>query len=56
MYFVEEVLSTLDALYMRFLEERLIPGWETDTLPQLQKWIDEGETALESEKSSAAPF
>jgi len=55
-YFVEEVLSTLDALYMRFLEERLIPGWETDTLPQLQKWIDEGEPAAESAKSATAPF
>jgi len=42
MYFIEEVFSILDALYMRFLAERLTPGWETDTLPQLQKWIDEG--------------
>ena len=45
MYFIEEVFSTLDALYMRFLAERLTPGWETDTLAQLQKWIDEGDGA-----------
>ena len=29
MYFIEEVFSVLDALYMRFLAERLTPGWET---------------------------
>ena len=58
MYFVEEAFSTVDALYMLFLAERLTPGWETDTLPQMQKWIDESRTELESEKSpsSAAPF
>ncbi|HYA41868.1 MAG TPA: recombination-associated protein RdgC [Syntrophobacteraceae bacterium] len=41
MYFIEEVFSVLGALYMRFLAERLTPGWETDTLVQLRKWIDE---------------
>jgi hypothetical protein len=42
MYFIEEVFSVLEVLYMRFLADRLTPGWETDTLVQLQKWIDEG--------------
>ena len=55
MYFIDEVFATLDALYMRFLEERLTPGWESDTLPQIQKWIDEGGPAPE-EESSSTPF
>ena len=42
MYFLEEASSALDSLYMRFLTERLTPGWESDTLVELQKWIDEG--------------
>jgi hypothetical protein len=42
MYFIEEVFSVLEALYTRFLTERLTSGWETDTLAQLQKWINEG--------------
>lgn len=56
MYFIEEVFATLDALFLRFLGERLVPGWDTDTLPQLQKWIDEGGSAPEAPRSSAAPF
>ena len=55
MYFIDEVFATLDALYMRFLAERLSPGWETDTLAQMQKWIDEGGPVPEKDKSSA-PF
>ncbi|SPF48327.1 conserved hypothetical protein [Syntrophobacter sp. SbD1] len=51
MYFIEEVLSALETLYMRFLAERLTPGWETDTLVQLKRWIDEGETAPEDAKA-----
>jgi hypothetical protein len=47
MYFIEEVYSALDALFMRFLAERLTPGWETDSLPQLQKWIDRGDGPVE---------
>jgi hypothetical protein len=54
MYFIEEVFSTLDALYVRFLAERLTPGWETDTLVQIQKWIDEGPAEPETGKSPAA--
>jgi hypothetical protein len=45
MYFIEEVLSTIEALYMRFLTDRLNSGWETGTLAQIKRWIDEGETA-----------
>ncbi len=56
MYFIEEVFSTLDALFKRFLAERLTPGWETDTLPQIQKWIDEGPSAAETGKTLSAPF
>ncbi|MFZ2445425.1 MAG: recombination-associated protein RdgC [Syntrophobacteraceae bacterium] len=63
MYFIEEVFATLDALYARFLADRLTPGWDTDTLPQLKQWIEEGEgrTAPESPPkrdldASAAPF
>ncbi len=42
MYFIEEVFGAMDALFTRFLAERLSTGWETDSLVQLQKWIDEG--------------
>jgi hypothetical protein len=41
MYFIEEIIAALEALYMRFLAERLSPGWETDTLPLLKNWIAE---------------
>jgi hypothetical protein len=56
MYFIEEVFSILDALFLRFLAERLTPGWETDTLPQIQKWIDEGPGEPETGKTPVAPF
>ncbi len=54
MYFLEEVSAAMDALYMRFLTERLTPGWQSDTLVELQKWIDEGGSAPETGKSPAA--
>ena len=54
MYFIEEVFAAMDALYTRFLSERLTPGWETDTLVELQKWIDEGGSAPEAGKSPTA--
>jgi DNA recombination-dependent growth factor C len=54
MYFIEEVFAALEALYMRFLSERLTPGWESDTLVALQKWIDEGGTNPETENSPTA--
>ncbi|MCE5333876.1 MAG: recombination-associated protein RdgC [Desulfobacteraceae bacterium] len=56
MYFIEEVFNTVDALYLRFLSDRLTPGWDTDILPQLQKWIDGGEGAPEQAQDSSAPF
>ncbi len=43
MYFVEEVFAALDALYMRFLADRLTPGWDSDCLPQISQWIEQGE-------------
>ena len=54
MYFIEEVFSVLEALYMRFLAERLTPGWQTDTLVQLQKWIDEGREEVAASDSGPA--
>ncbi len=54
MYFLAEVSAAMDALYMRFLTERLTPGWQSDTLVELQKWIDEGGSAPETGKSPAA--
>lgn len=60
MYFIEEVFATLDALYARFLAERLTPGWDTDILPRLKEWIAEGEggetAAGEKPNPAAAPF
>ncbi|MEM5787586.1 MAG: recombination-associated protein RdgC [Syntrophobacteraceae bacterium] len=45
MYFLEEVFALLDSLYMTFLEDRLAIGWDTDTLPQIKRWIEEGGTS-----------
>jgi hypothetical protein len=48
MFFLEEVSSALDALYGKFLAERLNPAWESDSLPVLKQWIEscgEEETA-----------
>lgn len=59
MFFLDEVFATLDALYARFLAERLSPGWDSDSLPLLKQWIAEGEdrNAPETaETKSAAPF
>lgn len=39
MYFLEDVTSALNALYGKFLLERLSPGWESDSLPLLKQWI-----------------
>ncbi len=54
MYFIEEVFTTLDALYMKFLAERLSATWETQTLQEIKKWIDEG--VQEKVESASAPF
>lgn len=40
MFFVEQVSSALNALYSRFLTDRLSPGWDSDVLPVFQQWID----------------
>lgn len=49
MFFIEQVSSALDALYSRFLIERLSPGWDSDVLPACRQWID-GKT------EESAPF
>jgi len=51
MYFLEEVSAVLNALYGKFLSERLSPGWESDTLPLLKGWIEGKEKEQE-----AVPF
>lgn len=58
MYFIDEVFATLDALYAQFLAERLSAGWESDSLPQLKKWIAEAKdpNTPEPATQSAAPF
>jgi hypothetical protein len=61
MYFLEDVFATLDALYMRFLADRL-SGWETDCLPQLNEWIKKSEdkapaeTTPEPTQGTSTPF
>jgi len=40
MYFLEEVSSALTTLYGSFLDQRLGPAWEADTLPRLKKWME----------------
>jgi hypothetical protein len=40
MYFLEEFLTLIDALFLQFLKLRLNPGWESDALPQLKRWIE----------------
>jgi DNA recombination-dependent growth factor C len=61
MFFLEEVLSTLNALYGKFLSARLSPSWESDTLPIFKAWIEGGSesenapTSGEGERDSA-PF
>ncbi len=44
MFFVEEVLAVLNKLYLKFLTQRLSAGWETDYLPPVKRWIQEGAT------------
>lgn len=40
MYFVEEVQACLDALYLRFINERMADTWERETLPAMKKWMN----------------
>lgn len=39
MYFLEEILEIIDALYHHFLTFRLGMTWERDVLPQIANWI-----------------
>jgi DNA recombination-dependent growth factor C len=40
MYFLEEVSTALNTLYGLFLDKRLSPAWEADTLPRLREWME----------------
>ncbi len=40
MYFLEEISAILNALYARFLSERLSQEWETSVLPAMKQWIE----------------
>lgn len=42
MFFLEEISAALNALYGRFLSERLDSGWDSRTLPLMRRWIEEG--------------
>ena len=48
MFFLEEVSSVLNALFTRFLTDRLEPRWESQVLPQMREWMA-GEAKAESE-------
>jgi len=40
MYFMEKVSAVLNALYRKYLGQRLDPGWESDVLPLFRQWIE----------------
>lgn len=54
MFFLEEVSAAMDALYGKFLSERLSPEWETRSLPLLKKWIEAGEDAQTRDSNADA--
>ncbi|GLI32688.1 recombination-associated protein RdgC [Desulforhabdus amnigena] len=65
MYFLEDATSALNALYAKFLLERLSPAWESDSLPQLKDWMQgnggeppqQGKEILDHESADdPAPF
>lgn len=39
MFFVEEVQAALDAVFRKFLEERISPTWERSTLTLMREWF-----------------
>lgn len=53
MFFLEEISAALNALYGRFLSERLDSGWDSRTLPLMRKWIAEG--GEDSQPASIGP-
>lgn len=44
MFFFEEIFAILEALFLKFLEQRLSSAWTSDFLPPLKQWITEGPT------------
>jgi len=61
MFFLEEFSSALDALYGKFLKERLDSRWDSHTLPLMKQWIEKGgedlqPSAGDSEERESAPF
>lgn len=42
MFFLEEILAVLDALYAKFLSQRLGSDWDSHFLPLLKQWIERG--------------
>ena len=42
MFFIDDVLTVLDAAYREFLLLRLTPSWSSDVLPALAHWIQTG--------------
>lgn len=42
MFFIDEVLTVLDAAYREFLSLRLTSSWSSDVLPALKHWIHNG--------------
>lgn len=42
MFFIDDVLTILDAAYREFLTLRLTSSWSSDVLPALKQWIQAG--------------
>lgn len=61
MFFLEEVFSVLNALYTRFLSQRLGPDWDSEHLGLMRKWMEGGREAAQDSPGAAteadrAPF
>ncbi len=58
MYFIEEVSAALNALYRKFLQQRLTSSWEREVLPSVKAWMDNRGEEVAShvdERSHAQP-
>ncbi len=55
MFFFEEVSSVLNALYARFLSQRLEPRWESEALPQMRAWMAGGEDGHDAKEDDGRP-
>jgi hypothetical protein len=36
---IDQLGAVVDRLFAAFIKVRLDPGWETDTLPRLTRWV-----------------